>query len=171
MGTQNSTRFKTGFVLFSLALTTFAVVMGGNIYQLIAEIPNWFNDIPDSLLAFRNFYKVTHAGYFFQTLAPATILCLIVAVILLWNRPKTANKWILATLVSVVLAEVFTGIYFMPRNFILFIDPIDEISTEELVNVANQWKTANYVRMVIIFFAMFGFLKAYRIICSSKPKE
>jgi len=90
----------------------FEIAMGGNVYQLIAEVPNWSADIPNSLKNYRNFIKITHAGYFFHTIVPVTILTLIVSTILLWNRPKTANKWMILSMGGVILAEDFTGIYF-----------------------------------------------------------
>ena len=103
-------RSKAGFILFSLSLVTFTMVLGGNIYQIIAEVPNWNANIPESLVAYRKLYQVSHAGYFFQTFVPITILGLIAAIILLWNRPKAANRWMLFSLGGVLIAEIFTGI-------------------------------------------------------------
>ncbi len=168
---QNSIRIRAGFGFFSFALLAYGAVMGGNIYQIIAEVPNWSADIPNSLIAYRNSFHITHPGYFFQTLVPLTILSLIVSVILLWNRPKLANKWTLSVLSGVILAEIFTGIYFLPKNFVLFLDPIEGIPTEQLIKIGNHWQTANYLRMAIIVVTMVAFLKSYKIICSSRDKE
>lgn len=44
----------------------FGITMGGNVYQLIAEVPNWSADIPNSLINYRNFFKITHAGLLFS---------------------------------------------------------------------------------------------------------
>jgi len=168
MDFQNSIRFRIGFGLFSLAFLAYGAVMGGNIYQIIVEVPNWSANIPDSLIAYRNSFHISHPGYFFQTIVPLAILSLIVAVILLWNRPKSANRWMLIALGGVVVAEAFTGIYFLSRNFMLFLDPIDGVSTEQLISTSNQWQTANYLRMVIIIATMFIFLKSFRTLCSGK---
>ena len=165
ISTGSSLRTRLGFTLFSLSLITFGVVMGGNIYQLIAEVPNWSADMPTTLITFRNAFHVTHAGYFFQTFVPFTILLLIAATILLWNRPKQANRWTLAILGCVVVAEAFTGIYFLPRNFILFLDPIDNVSAEDIIRTGKEWKNANYFRVIIVITTMILFLKTYRILC------
>jgi hypothetical protein len=168
MKKQNSFRNKAGFGFFSFALLACGAVMGGNIYQIIAEVPNWSADIPDSLIAYRSSFHITHPGYFFQSIIPLTILCLITASILLWNRPKAANKWMLIVLGGVVLAEAFTGIYFLPKNFILFLNPLEGVSTDQLIQVSKQWQTANYLRMLIVVATMLAFLKTYKVICSER---
>lgn len=162
--TITSKRVKTGFLFFSLSFITYGAIVGGNVYQLIAEIPNWAGDIPVSLINYRNFFHNSHAGYFFQTLVPLTILALIVSTILLWNRPPEANRWILSSLIGIILAEAFTGIYFMPRNFILFLDPIEGIPVEKLIRAGNEWQWANYIRLVIVMITMLLFLKTYRLL-------
>ncbi len=164
--THTPLRQQLGCALFSLALLTYGAVMGGNIYQIIAEVPNWSADIPNSLRAYRESFHITHAGYFFQTLVPLTILSLIASTVLLWNKPRSSNKWKLITLGGVLAAEIFTGIYFLPKNFILFLDPIEEVSTEYLSTVAHQWEVANYFRMAIIVLTMFVFLKTYKLLFS-----
>lgn len=160
----NPMRVRIGTGLFSAAFLAFGAVLGGNIYQIIVEVPNWSVDIPNSLIAYRSFYTVSHAGYFFQILTPVTILSLILAAVLLWNRPESSNKWILITLGGVLIAEAFTLIYFLPLNFTLFLDPIDGVSTIELINASEQWQNANYVRLLIVLATMFLFLKSYKTI-------
>lgn len=110
----------------------FGIAMGGNVYQLIAEVPNWSADIPNSLINYRIFLRLHLPAYFFQTIVPVTILTLIVSTILLWNRPKTANKWMILSMGGVILAEAFTRIYFLPKNFVLFLDPIQGVSAVQL---------------------------------------
>ncbi|TVR77744.1 MAG: DUF1772 domain-containing protein [Chitinophagaceae bacterium] len=167
MSNSKSTRFKIGFILFSISLMAFSAVMGGNIYQIIAEVPNWSADIPNSLIAYREFFHVTHPGFFFQTLVPLTVLSLITSIILLRNRPKSANKWMLIALAGVVLTEVFTLTYFLPKNFVLFLDPLEDIPVEQLGITGELWQTANYLRMAIVLATMIVFLKTYQIISSS----
>ncbi|NJN41824.1 MAG: hypothetical protein HC811_05940 [Flammeovirgaceae bacterium] len=68
MTIHNSIRNKAGFGLFSFALLAYGAVMGGNIYQIIVEVPNWSSDIPNSLISYRNSFHLTHPGYFFKAL-------------------------------------------------------------------------------------------------------
>ena len=158
-----SLRNRAGIGFFSVALMALCAVLGGNLYQILVEVPNWSADIPDSLRTYRTFFNVIHAGYFFQTLIPLTFLCLVVSTFLLWNRPKSANRWMLAVLGGVVISEVFTIFYFIPRNIVLFLDPLDGTEPEQLMNIAGEWQRANYLRMVIVLATMGAFLKTYRI--------
>jgi hypothetical protein len=168
---QSTSRTRAGFILFSFALAAFGAVMGGNIYQIVAEVPNWASNIPDSLASYRKFATVSHAGYFFQSLVPFIILSLITATILLRNRPRQANRWLMITLGGVILAEAFTGIYFLPRNFILFLDPIEGVPAEQLIKTGKEWQSANYIRMLMILFTMYAFLRSYRILCTARVDQ
>lgn len=160
---RQSTRVRAGIGLFSIALIAFSAVAGGMFYQLVVEVPNWSADIPGSLMTYREFFQVTHAGYFFQVMVPLTILCLIGATILLWNRPKSANLWMLAVLGGVIFTEGFTLIYFLPRIMVLFLNPLDGAAPDQLSVASAQWQTANHLRMVIVLATMGVFLKAYRM--------
>jgi hypothetical protein len=171
MSVSKSNRFRYGFGFFSAALFIFSGVMGGSLYLIIVEVPNWSADIPDSLDTYRHFFKISHAGYFFQILVPLTIICLIISTVLLWNRPKYANKYLLAVLVGVILAEVFTLIYFLPKNFILFFNPLHDVTTDELMKVSSQWQTANYLRIAIIMITMGLFLKTFNLVGHAAPKD
>jgi hypothetical protein len=166
-----SLRVKIGKFLFTLSVITFGIILGGNYYQLIAEIPNWSSDIPNSLATYRGFYKVSHAGYFFQTIVPMTILLLLTATILLWNRPKTANKWLILAFGGIFISEVFTVIYFLPRNFTLFLDPLNGKSAEQLQQMGTEWQHANYLRLVIVTLTMLAFLKAEEVLVLSMKKS
>lgn len=146
----------------------FGITTGGNVYQLIAEVPNWSADIPNSLINYRIFLRLHLPAYFFQTIVPVTILTLIVSTILLWNSPKTANKWMILSVGGVILAEAFTGIYFLPKNFVLFLDPIEGVSAVQLKILGAQRQTANDIRLTIVVATMFLYLKAYGILCSAK---
>jgi len=160
---RQSTRVRAGFGLLSIALIAFSAVAGGMLYQLIVEVPNWSANIPGSLVTYREFFQVTHAGFYFQVMVPLTILCLVGATILLWNRPKSANLWMLAVLGGVIFTEAFTLIYFLPRIMVLFLNPLDVAAPDQLSAASAQWQTANYLRMVIVMATMGVFLKTYRI--------
>ena len=38
------------------------IILGGTIFSVLVEYPNWFANIPSSLETTRNFYKVFHPG-------------------------------------------------------------------------------------------------------------
>ncbi|MEO8066229.1 MAG: anthrone oxygenase family protein [Flavobacteriales bacterium] len=171
MSTPRSTRTTIGYYLLILAFFTFTAATGGGLYQLIAENPNWSADLPASLIAHRAASTISHAGYFFQTMVPVCILSFIAATILLRNRPQAANRWLLLALGGVLVAEAYTGLYFMPRNFILFLDPIEGVPDETIRRAASEWLSANYVRLVIILITWGLFLHAFTIVAAARMRN
>ncbi|HMW96457.1 MAG TPA: hypothetical protein PL002_05590 [Flavobacteriales bacterium] len=171
MSNAKNTRSTVGYYLLILSMFAFFSVAGANVYELITEVPNWSSNVPESLIARRANITVTNPGHFFQTFSPLAILCLIASTILLRNRPKEANKWLLISLGGIVIAEAFTGIYFMPRNFTLFLDPMDGVPVEALRAAASEWVAANKVRLALVLITWFVLLKAYAVVAIARHRE
>src|SRR6185503_6560902 len=99
--------------LFTAYFCLMIIVLGGTIFSVLVEYPNWFANVPESLEATRNFYKVFHPGYFFQTVAPLSLLSGIAFVIIGW-RFAQARNFVLMSLAVLILAELLTFIYIYP---------------------------------------------------------
>ncbi|HNA34301.1 MAG TPA: hypothetical protein PL106_14335, partial [Flavobacteriales bacterium] len=65
----------------------------------------------------------------------------------------------------------FTGIYFMPRNFTLFLDPMDGVPVEALRAAASEWVAANKVRLALVLITWFVLLKAYAVVAIARHRE
>lgn len=171
MSNAKNTRSTVGYYLLILSMFAFFSVAGANVYELITEVPNWSSNVPESLIARRADMIVANPGHFFRIFPPIAILCLIASTILLRNRPKEANRWLLISLGGIVIAEAFTGIYFMPRNFTLFLDPMDGVPVEALRAAASEWVAANKVRLVLVLVTWFVLLKAYAVVAIARHRE
>ena len=105
--------------LFLAYFCLMMIVLGGTIFSVMVEYPNWFADVPSSLEATRNFYRVLHPGYFFQTFAPLLLLTGIGFVITSW-RLAPARNLVLISVAIMIAIELLTFGYIYPRLWIMF---------------------------------------------------
>lgn len=115
-------------------------------FDAVVHSPNWRQ--AESLLAYRKLFLSRHPGHFFQVTAPTTIVLLVTALIL---SLLSAASWVFAVvaLASVVATAVFTLIYFVPRNRMLFFEPLEEQPGKRSREIVRQWERANVVRLLI----------------------
>lgn len=133
-------------VVFALATFSQSALLGAGVFDAVVHSPNWRQ--AESLLAYRKLFRSRHPGHFFQVTGPATIILLVTALIL--SLLSTAS-WVYAAvgLASVVATVVFTLIYFVPRNRMLFFEPVEEQPGKRSREMVHQWERANVVRLLI----------------------
>ena len=153
-----------GILLYKIAFLTFTIVFGGILYQHVVEFRNWNADIPDSLTAYRNFFRYSDFGRFFKMFMPLTTMCLVSSAFMLRSVEGGAETWVLACTAGCILTAVFTAVWFIPRHRKLFHDPIDERKTDELIRAADQWKSANYFRMFLMAITVISFLEGMKLL-------
>jgi hypothetical protein len=116
------------------------------VFDAVVHSPNWRQ--AESLLAYRKLFQSRHPGHFFQVTAPVTIILLVTALIL--SLLSAANGvYAVVALASVMATAVFTLIYFIPRNRMLFFEPVEEQPGNHSRELVRQWERANVVRLLI----------------------
>jgi len=138
-----------------VAVMAQAALLGANLFEYVVSVPNWRQ--PDGLVAYRTLMRRRHPGHFFQTLVPVTTLLLIAALILGW---RSQPALIGAGLASVVIAEVFTLIYFMPRNRALFLSPVEAEPGALSMRLIREWSVAAVIRLAIVSIGVLAGLVA-----------
>lgn len=131
-------------VLFVAYFSLVMILLGGTIFSVMVEYPNWFADVPSSLEVTRNFYRVLHPGYFFQTVGPLSLLAGIGFVIAGW-RIRTTRNLVVISLGLLIAAELLTFIYIYPRLSILFFG-IDTHTVDALKKAAAEFTFADRIR-------------------------
>jgi hypothetical protein len=141
------------------------IVLGGTIFSVLVEYPNWFANVPSSIEATRNFYTVFHPGYFFQTTVPFAFLTGIAFVITGWKMASARNI-VLMSLVVVVSAELLTFLYIYPRLGVMFGPDAASQTVEALRQAGQQFTTADRIRTGLTVLAngltvaaLFGYFK------------
>ncbi len=147
-------------VFLSFGTLCFAFVIGGNLYEQVVCVPKW--RAPGGLRAWRTFTGERHAGYFFLPTAAIALVCLATGTALGWRQSAARDPYALVATLSVFAALLFTRLYFIPRNRLLFMPAtaIDDAQREG--TLMNQWATANYVRVAISLVALASALMALR---------
>lgn len=145
MKTLQTTLFVAYFCLMM-------IVLGGTIFAVLVEYPNWFANVPASLETTRTFYKVFHPGYFFQTVAPLTFVFGVGFLIVGWRIAPVRNL-VLISLIVLVAAELLTFFYIYPRLNIMFGPDAGTHSIDALKSAGDQFTNADRIRTVLAFVA------------------
>jgi hypothetical protein len=131
--------------LFVAYFCLMMVVLGGTIFSVMVEYPNWFVDVPSSLEATRNFYRVLHPGYFFQTFAPLLLLTGIGFVIAGW-RIAPARNLVLISVTIMIAIELLTFFYIYPRLWIMFGPDAASHTADVMRQTASEFTLADRIR-------------------------
>jgi hypothetical protein len=131
--------------LFIAYFCLMMIVLGGTIFSVMVEYPNWFADVPSSLEATRNFYRVLHPGYFFQTFAPLLLLTGIGFVIASWRLAPVRNL-VLISIAIMVAIELLTFGYIYPRLWIMFGPEAGSQTIDAMRQAASEFTFADRIR-------------------------
>ena len=131
-------------ILLALSAAIAAGILFVNLYTSLIDAPNWGANLPNSILAARQYFSVANPGNFFRIFSPLNQVFAIIAVIACWKF-KRERYIAFASLALAVLADAFTFGYFYPRNEILFVAPI-EASIDNVRLAWEQWSTMNWFR-------------------------
>ncbi len=128
------------------------IVLGGTTFAVMVEYPNWFANVPESLEATRDYYKVLHPGYFFQIFGPLSMLAGIGFVIVGW-RIASARNYVLICLAIFVGIEALTFLYIYPRLGIMLGPDSSSQSIDALRVAAEQFTIADRIRTALSLIA------------------
>jgi uncharacterized membrane protein len=121
------------------------IILGGTIFSVMVEYPNWFASVPTSLEATRNFYKVLHPGYFFQIFGPLLVLSGVAFAIVGW-RTGSARNLVIISVVIFIAIEMLTFLYIYPRLGILFGPDSSSQTVEVLRQAAGEFTPVDRIR-------------------------
>ena len=137
-----------------------------NVYTSLIDAKVWGSDIPNSIVAAREYFKTVNPGNFFRMFSPVNQVLALLLVILFWKFSPSVRWCLSAALLLYILTDVFTFAYFYPRNEIMFVKtPMADIAT--LKRVCAEWNMMNWVRSLILFAGLFfSFLSLHKIYSS-----
>jgi hypothetical protein len=151
------------------AATVYAALATLVFCTMIAETvflyPNYFHDIPDSLIVADEFTAMVSVGSVMRPLGAVLTLSAVVATAAsLWSR--TARVWMLASLAALVSGLfLLSALYLWERWTILF-DERDRYTVEELNRTVREIEVAHSIRITLgaltALFAVMAALRTYR---------
>lgn len=146
----------------SLIVTAFALLgsgalFGAALYDAVVLAPN-LRGGPSVLEHGRLFMAAATPANLFRMLAPATQVLVVLSIGFDWRDPKA--RWsLIGALIALVVVDAITFKYHYPRNRQLFTAPLT-VPSEQLATAAQQWASANWVRVALVLGAWLGTLTA-----------
>ncbi len=134
-------------IVYSFACLSFAIVIGGAVYEHLAVVPQWSAAPPASLSMFQGEYGL-NAGLFWMCIHPVTILLLTATLILFWKNNSRKN--ILITSGGYVLIVIVTATYFVPELMEITGTAFSETIDASLTNRAKLWELFSIVRLLML---------------------
>lgn len=133
-----------------------------NIYTSIVDAASWGHDLPNSIAAAREYFKVVNPGRFFRIFSPLNQGLALIVLVVFWRSAPKLRLTLGAALICYMVAEAMTFGYFYPRNEILF-------STASLDDVAlmdrtwSEWNAMNWIRSLFLLIGVaFSFLSLHK---------
>lgn len=112
------------------------------------------SDIPNSILAAREYFKTVNPGDFFKIFSPATQILTLLSLVLFWKTARSVRLFLGIALLCYISGDIFAFTYFHPRNDIMYLSqPIPD--TETLKRISSEWSSMNWVRSFVLFIGVF----------------
>ena len=118
------------------------------VYNSIVNAANWESNIPQSIIATRDFFVVANPGTFFQLIDPTNMLLVVLALILFWKRSSSIRLYLGIALLCYITSMILTFTYFYPRNDVMFLSQ-QLPDTETLKKAATEWGRMGWVRCLL----------------------
>ncbi|MEP7372223.1 MAG: DUF1772 domain-containing protein [Chitinophagaceae bacterium] len=134
-----------------------------NLFTSLVDARSWGSDIPNSIGAAREYFKVVDPGVFFRLFSPINQALGLIVLVLFWKTSPSIRLFLFVALVCYLSAEAMTFKYFFPRNDIMFRDA--KLTDIDLLKKTwSEWNSMNWVRTGILLIGVFfSILSLHRI--------
>lgn len=149
-------------ILFA-SITIAAGLLLTNIYTSIVDATSWGSNIPNSIAAAREYFKVVNPGNFFRIFSPVNQLLGLIVLIMFWKSGPSTRLYFALAFVLYLAADAMTFGFFYPRNDIMF-KTAQLADVDLLKKTWGEWNTMNWVRSLILLVGLsFSFLSLHKI--------
>ena len=145
------------------SITIAAGLILANVYTSLVDAQSWGSDIPHSMAAAREYFKVVNPGHFFRIFSPINQALGLITLLIFWKTSPGTRLTLGIALLMYLIAEAMTFMYFYPRNDIMFrTAPLTDV--ELLKNTWSSWNSMNWVRTMVLFSGLiFSFLSLHKL--------
>lgn len=135
------------WMVTAAALAAVSALLGGSLYDTRVLAPN-LQAGGEGLEHGRLFLSRATPANLFRPLSMLTQILLLAALAFDWEDAPV--RWpLVAALLATLTNDAITFGYHYPRNRLMFTAPL-EVPPERLANAARQWRTVNYVRVLLV---------------------
>lgn len=133
-------------------------ILFANIFNSSVIAAATAGDIPNSVLAAKEFFKTVNPGNFFKIFSPAAQILTLLSLILCWKTTKYIRLFLGIALVCYVSGDILAFTYFHPRTDIMMSEPTPDIET--LRRLSSEWSNMNWVRSFVLLIGVVFSFKA-----------
>jgi len=137
-----------GKIALWISIATWALWLGGLMYETAVIVPIWSASLPESVLKWSTSSQPVDPRDFFAPVAFGTVLFSAIAFALGWRTNR--RSWLALSAVCAVVALGATFAYFVPRNNILFSNQASGLSGEDIAAAGQGWIVGNWFRLGIM---------------------
>ena len=116
-----------------------------SIYNSVVDAKSWSSDIPASIQTARDYFQHVDPRRFFEVAGPVNLVLIHLTLILFWKDSFSLHYYFAASLACYAAILILTLAYFVPRNLILFTQPISD-HIEQIRRASAQWSAMNWLR-------------------------
>lgn len=132
-------------------------VLFANFFNSIVIAVATDSNIPDSVIAGKEYFRFVNPGDFFKIFSPASQLLTLLSLIIFWKSFKKVRLLLGIALLCYITGDILSFTYFHPRTDVMFSDPIPD--SETLKRLSSEWSAMNWVRSFILLIGViFSFL-------------
>lgn len=158
------TRRKLFDLFLWMAVIGFSIWVGGTIFNMSVIVPMWSETPPLSVKAF--FGETSFNKYIPNFFGPHWMairnLPVVLALLFGWYS-KPHRQLLLAAVISIILAVLFTLFYIYPINDLLMMQAGADKSPEEINDLVKKWIFADRLRFAVMLAGYFFLLKAFQL--------
>lgn len=139
--------------------------MFANVFNSLVIAVATESNIPNSVIAGKEYFKSVNPGNFFQIFSPASQLLTLLSLILFWKGYDNVRLFLGISLLCYIMGDILAFTYFHPRTDIMFNDPLPDVET--LKRLSSEWSNMNWVRSLILMTGViFSFVAVDKIYTS-----
>ncbi len=149
-------------ILLWISVIGWGCVFGGLLWETWVIVPLWSGAPPESLTAWNlNPQHVVDPTNYYRLFTSTTLLAMAAALIIGRGVAWLSRRWLLIALMCGLTATVWTIVFHLPRNVLIFQRHGAGISPDEIVSLTRQWLMGNWFRLATIGVGFVSMLRAF----------
>ena len=137
-------------LLMSVAVSS--GVLFSNVFNSIVIGAATDSNIPNSVIAGKEYFKFINPGDFFKIFSPASQFLTLLSIIIFWKSCKKVRLLLGIALLCHITSDILAFTYFHPRTDMMNSDPIPD--SETLKRLSSEWNVMNWVRSCILLIGV-----------------
>ena len=134
-------------IIYAITCLSFAIIIGGAVYEHLTVVPKWTAGPPASLVMFQGEYGL-NTEMFWMLIHPTTLLLFVITLIMHWKSPRRKNlSIVLGTYISTL---IITSIYFVPELISIITTSYSPVVDANLTSRAQLWEVLSIIRLGVL---------------------